>query len=116
MSAAEVMMIAGLCTIPVGFLLAWWLKVRRAGADDLGGVGLPLDVCMFFVWGGMLLTQAANIIMHKERGSLYNVTALTWVASASVLFVCGCFAGRLFLRLEIHRYRQKREDESMHPR
>jgi hypothetical protein len=107
-STTDAIMIAGLGTIPVGFLLAWWLKAKGAG-DDLGGLGLPVDVCMLFVWGGMLLIQAANILLHKQTGSLYNVSALTWAASSAVLFVCGCFAGRLFLRLEFHRYRQKRD-------
>lgn len=107
MSAVDVMMIAGLCTIPVGFLLAWWLKAKGTGDDLMPG--LPLDVCLFFVWGGMLLVQAANILLHRQTGSLYNVSALTWAGSAAVLFVFGCVTGRLFLRLEMHRYRQKRE-------
>jgi hypothetical protein len=107
MPAADAMMIAGLCTIPVGFLLAWRLKARGTG-DDLA-LSLPLDVCMFFVWAGMFLVQAANILLHKETGSLYNVSALTWAGSASILFVFGCITGRLLLRVEMYRYRQKRE-------
>jgi hypothetical protein len=107
MSAVDTMMIAGLCTMPVGFLLAWRLKAKGAG-DGLT-LGLPVDVCMFFVWGGMLLIQAANIVLHKQAGALYNISALTWGGSAAVLFVFGCVSGRLLLRLEMHRLRQNRE-------
>lgn len=107
MSASEVIILAGLCAIPVGFILAWRLKAKGV-SDDLGQ-SLPLDVCMFFVWGGMLLVQAANIVLHKQTGSLYDVSGLTWGGSASVLFVFGCVAGRLSLRLEMRRYKQKRE-------
>jgi hypothetical protein len=104
MSTVDTMMIAGL-TIPAGFLLAWRLKAKETGAEL---PGLPLDTCMFFVWGGMLLVQAANIILHKQTGSLYNISTLTWAGSASILFVFGCITGRLLLRLEMHRFRQKR--------
>jgi len=109
MSTVDAMMIAGLSTMPVGFLLGWWLKAKESGAEL---PGLALDATMFFVWGGMLLVQAANILLHKQTGSLYNLSALTWAGSASILFVFGCTTGRLLLRLEMHRFRQKREAQN----
>lgn len=103
------MMIAGLAALVVGILLTATVKAR---AGDLAGPpGGILDLFMIFVWGGMALMQAANIILHKQSHELYKVSALTWAGSAAVLFMCGGFVGRLLLRLELRRYRQKREDQ-----
>jgi hypothetical protein len=114
----EAMMIAGLCIIAgaAGFLLVNGLKARRgAGGQDLLADeqrGARLDLYMCFVWSGMLLVQASNILLHRDPGGTYHLSSLTLAATAGQILACGVFAGRLLLRRELRWIKEKRDEQS----
>ena len=112
---------AGLCVMVVAVLIlgrAIWTTSRASGQELLlrkRDNGLRLDVYLCLVWSGMLLVQASNILLHVDSGGIHNISSLTIVSTAATVFVCGAFAGRLLLRLEMRRYRETHGDESRAP-
>lgn len=123
MTLAEDIMMAGLGMVVVAFALfvGAALKTAKQRAEWYRQLpeeypGLMLDVCMLVLWGGMLLSQISNILYHAESGGIYRVVPLTWVASAAAVFICGAYAGRLMMRLEMRRYKAKREEQAREAR
>jgi hypothetical protein len=117
MNVPEDVMIAGLCLIAaMGAVLAgaWWKAFKQGHGPDLHldypRRGTRLDLYMTLVWSGMLLVQASNVLLHVQDGSTHNLSRLSWTGLAASIFVCGVFAGRLLLRLEMHRYNETRDE------
>jgi predicted branched-subunit amino acid permease len=117
MDLLEAVQIAGLA-IEVGAaaFLVWILSktIKQAGgqygrtADPRDG--WRLDLFMGIVWSGMLLVQLPSIIRHLPPPAAYHLSWLSLSSIAGVMLICGGFAGRLLLRLEMRRYEQKREE------
>ena len=117
MDLLEAVQVAGLA-IEVGAaaFLVWilWKTIKQAGgqyrrtADPRDG--WRLDLFMGIVWSGMLLVQLPSIIRHLPPPAAYHLSWLSLSSIAGVMLICGGFAGRLLLRLEMRRYEQKREE------
>jgi hypothetical protein len=117
MAFVQAMMTAGLCVLvgAAGFVLVTAVKrVRQPGGlrltDDQRRV--RLDWLMAVIWSGMLLVQIGNVILHQDPGGTYHLTSLTLVATGGEIFVCGVFAGRLLLRQELRRLKEKDEAQN----
>lgn len=112
MDLANLLLDAGLGVMVVAALIAGkaiWTDLRASGAElplRRRDNGLRLDLYLGLVWSGMLLVQAGNILLHLDSGGIRNISSLTAAGTASTVFVCGAFAGRLLLRLELRRYRE----------
>ncbi|HET7191390.1 MAG TPA: hypothetical protein VFI98_05710 [Pseudolabrys sp.] len=109
MDLLETMMIAGICLVIGGFafLLRTQLKalkqVRRQDIRLVGPhVGTRQDLYMGLLWSGIFLVQVSGLVRHIQPGP-NNFPWFPLIAVASVLFVCGGYAGRLLLRWEITR-------------
>ena len=111
MDLANVLLDAGLCVTAVAALIAGWAiwTTWRASGEELlrrrRDNGQRLDMYLCLVWSGMLLVQAGNILLHRDSAGIH-ISSLTLVATAGTVFVCGAFAGRLLLRLELRRSRE----------
>jgi hypothetical protein len=107
----EAILMAGFCVMIAGaaFLFIFGLKARRRNALMEFHSSGQFDLFMLFVWGGLLLVQFSSILLHWDPGATRNLSSLSWTGTGSTIFVCGVFAGRLLLRLEMHRYKEKRE-------
>ena len=112
MDLPNVLLDAGLCVTAVAALIAGraiWTTWRASGEELLRrrrDNGQRLDLFLCLVWSGMFLVQAGNILLHRDSGGIHDISSLTLVATAGTVFVCGAFAGRLLLRLELRRYRE----------
>ena len=121
MDWADLLLDAGLGVAVVAAVIggrAIWTTLRASGDELLRRQrdnGLRLDLYLGLVWSGMLLAQAGNLLLHRESGGFRNISSLTFVASAGTVFVCGAFAGRLLLRLEMHRNKAAHGDPSGAP-
>ena len=94
--------IAGLCLMlgAAAFLVVNARRtIRQAGRPDLRVAdprsGWRLDVLMAMVWSAMLLVQLPSIVRHLPPPATYHLSWLSLSSIASVIFVCGGFAGRL---------------------
>lgn len=121
MDLANLLLDAGLVVAVVAALIAGraiWTALRASGQELLlakRNNGLRLDLYLGLVWSGMLLVQAGNILLHRDADGFRHISSLTLVATAATVFVCGAFAGRLLLRLEMRRHRAAQEDQSRAP-
>jgi hypothetical protein len=104
---------AGFCVMIAGaaFLFTCGLRARRRNALIEFHSSGQFDLFMLFVWGGLLLMQFSSILLHWDPGAIRNLSSLTWAGTGSTIFVCGVFVGRLLLRLEMHRHKEKREGQ-----
>jgi uncharacterized membrane-anchored protein YhcB (DUF1043 family) len=123
MTFLEVMGTAGLClTVVAGaFIVRAGLKAAKQRAEQYRQLpevypGMMVDAYMVLLWSGTLMTQVSNILLHVESGGIYRVVPLMWIGTASVLFMCGLFAGRLLMRLEMRAYKAKREEQAREAR
>lgn len=109
----DTMMSAGLGVMVLGSIFIGVLLVRRARGQipTFDNPGWRLDATVCLVWGGMLLVQLSNILMHKESGTIYNVSTLGWWGTAGYIFILGVFAGRLLLRREMQLYKAKQDEQ-----
>ena len=118
MDLANLLLDAGLLVMVAAALIggrAIWITLRASGDELLRrrrDNGLRLDLYLGLVWSGMLLVQAGNLLLHRESGGFRNISSLTLVATAGTVFVCGAFAGRLLLRLEMRRNKSVHADPS----
>ena len=116
MDFLEATQIAGLClSVGAALFLAyvWSNRIRhpeqyRRSRDFHNG--WRLDTFLGVVWSGMLLVQVPTILRHLPPPTTYHLSWLSFAATASIIFICGCLAGRLLLRLEIHRYQNAQRD------
>lgn len=111
MDLPNAMLIAGMCVmVACAFIVgrSIWTTLRASGQElrRRRDNGLRLDLYLAFVWSGMLLVQASSILRHIEPGGSFNLSSLAVAATIGNIFVCGGFAGRLLLRLEMRRYRE----------
>lgn len=115
MAGIGLMLAAGALLIPVALSAA---KHRAEHYRQLPEEypGLMGDVYLALVWGGMLILQISNILLHAEPGGIYRVVPLTWVGTAAAVFICGLYGGRLMMRLEMRAYRAKREEQAREAR
>jgi len=119
MDLLEAMLIAGLCLI-VGasaFILGAMLKAaRQARRHDRHFVdprrGERLDIYLGTLWIGMLLLQFSSLLRHMQPPGIFNLSRIALAGFGSAVFVCGVYAGRLLLRLEIRRSEQRSEERS----
>jgi hypothetical protein len=94
----------GLAVGACAFLMAAQLRDKPAGQDPVAENARRarrLDLYMGIVWSGFLVVQISNILHHLEPGGTMKFSWLSLAAFASVVFVCGAFAGRLLLRREM---------------
>jgi hypothetical protein len=112
MNFLGIMMSAGLAATVLGCIAVGVLAVRRAGGQvpSFDNPGWRLDLSMCFVWGGILLVQLSNILIHKESGAIHNISAFGWAGTAGDIFICGVFAGRLLLRREMKPCKDKQDE------
>lgn len=74
------------------------------------------DVYLALVWSGILMVQLSNILHQAESGGSFRVTPLMGIGTAAVVFICGAYAGRLMMRLEMRRYNSKRDEQAREAR
>lgn len=115
MDIPDAMLVVAMCVIIGCAFVAGrtiWATIR-ADRQELRRIsdvrGQRLDLYMGLVWSGMLLVQASSILRHMGPGGSYNLSSLAVGATASNIFVCGVFAGRLLLRREMRLVKEKRE-------
>lgn len=118
MMFVQTMMTAGLCVILGAGGLIVVTGIRNARRADRNSRLVELhasgrfDFYMALVWGGMLLVQAGNILLHVGPDGKYNLTSLTLWATASEIFVFAVFLGRLLLRREIRWHKEKQREQA----
>jgi hypothetical protein len=100
-----------------GFLV-WtaWRASRRARGKSLRVIddhpGSRLDLFMGVLWFGMLLVQTDNLFLNAAPGGWYKLSALSLAGTASTVFICGAFAGRIVLRRELRWLQERREEKT----
>src|SRR6185312_17294409 len=94
----------GLALGACAFLIAAQLRDKQASQDPVAANARRarrLDLYMGVVWSGFLLVQISNILHHRQPDGAMTFSSLSLAAFASVVFLCGGFAGRLLLRREM---------------
>jgi hypothetical protein len=115
MHSSELFTVTGLCVILGATAFVVWAGFNPAARQDPRAmhddtrVGERLDRFMATLWGGSLLLQLGSILRHVSSTDTFNMSWLSLAGFASVIFMCGGFACRLLLRVELRRYREKRE-------
>jgi len=107
MDYLEMMMIAGLCLMGLAAAFIFraifkTAKLRREG-QRYSPPGARLDLYLGALWSGLLLVQLSSLVRHMEPPGPHNLSWLSLTGFASIVFLCGAYAGRLSLRMEIQR-------------
>jgi hypothetical protein len=114
MNFSDALITTGICIIIAGaaFTLVSSLKARRDSSEGTRKIpgGAAIDRSILLAWSGILLVEVGNIAFHRRPSGLYDVSALTWAATAGAVFLLGVAAGRLLLRLEWRRAMRIREE------
>lgn len=106
----------GLAVGACAFLIAAQLRDRQAGQDPVAQNARRarrLELYLGIVWSGFLVVQISSILHHLEPDGTMTFSWLSLAAFASVVFICGGFAGRLLLRREM---RLDKRGTSIRPR
>jgi protein-S-isoprenylcysteine O-methyltransferase Ste14 len=111
MNLLDTVMIAGICLAvgACGFLLWTQLAAPRQPDPRLENARRAerLDLYMGIVWSGFLLVQATSVFHHMQRDGTIKLPLLAWAGVAACIFICGGFAGRLLLRREMRREKER---------
>ena len=102
----------GLMLVACAFLIAAQLRDRQAGHGPVAANARRarrLESYLGIVWSGFLLVQISNILHHIEPDGTMKLSWLSLTSFASVVFICGAFAGRLLLRREMRLDKERRE-------
>ena len=98
---------AGLFLVVISAVLIVVAVLRVAKQTRASGhraqIGERQDIYLGVLWTGLLLMQLSSLIRQMESPNPHSLSLLSVAGFASAVFLCGGFAGRLTLRMELRR-------------